>query len=130
MAKSIQNIPKKRKRGRPKTTGRGEGILVRLQPDLLNALDQWIADQPTPKPSRPDAVRKALADWLLGLGMLPIELTSNDQITKSAAMAGRTLDALADQSASSEDRATRKRRLVKGPKELRDLQGPKARRKN
>lgn len=43
--------------------------MVRLHADLLGPLDQWIADQPKPRPSRPDAVRKALADWLTGLGL-------------------------------------------------------------
>jgi hypothetical protein len=114
-----------RKKPGPKPTGKGEPVLVRLQPDLLKPLDHWIADQPTPKPSRPDAVRKALTDWLIGLGMLPIEPSSDHQISESADMAGRTLDALADPSASLDDRAQRKRQLVKGPKELRDRQSAK-----
>ena len=68
MTQSIRDIPKKR--GRPKTTGRGEGVLVRLQPPDLPALDAWIDRQPDPKPSRPEAIRTALRDWLAGLGLL------------------------------------------------------------
>ena len=44
MAKSIRDIPKK-KRGRPSTGGRREGILVRLETDQFDALDAWIAKQ-------------------------------------------------------------------------------------
>jgi hypothetical protein len=54
MAKSINDIPKK-KRGRP-ATGKGEGVLVRLQPAQLKALDAWIAKQSRPL-TRPEAIR-------------------------------------------------------------------------
>ena len=35
------------------------------------AVEAWIADQPDPKPSRSEAVRLALTDWLTGMGYLP-----------------------------------------------------------
>jgi hypothetical protein len=66
-------VPKKRRKKRgPPPTGQGTQIQVRLHADLLKPLDQWIKDQPQPKPSRPDTVRKALADWLMGLGLVKI----------------------------------------------------------
>ncbi|WP_280142398.1 MULTISPECIES: hypothetical protein [unclassified Methylobacterium] len=34
--------------------------MVRLQPNMLAALDNSIAEQPDPKPSRPEAVRRLL----------------------------------------------------------------------
>lgn len=68
MTRSIRDIPKKA--GRPKTTGRGEGVFVRFQRPQLPALDAWIDQQPEPKPSRPEAIRIALRDWLTGLGLL------------------------------------------------------------
>ena len=34
----------------------------------MTPLDAWIADQPEPKPSRPEAIRHALTDWLTGQG--------------------------------------------------------------
>lgn len=64
MNSSIQDIPKRR--GRPKTTGRGEGVLVRLQPAQIRQLDAWIAEQPDPKPTRPAAVRQILDGVLSG----------------------------------------------------------------
>ena len=56
MSKSIRDIPKK-KRGRPSTGGRREGVLVRLEPEQFEALDAWIAKQ-KPKSSRPEAIRR------------------------------------------------------------------------
>jgi hypothetical protein len=40
---------------------------------------------------------------------------------KAAEMAGREVDRLGDASATSEERASRKRRLVSGPREFRDM---------
>lgn len=55
------DIPKKR--GRPSTGGRKEGVLVRLPDEMLSALDAWRAEQPG-EMSRPDAVRTILAEKL------------------------------------------------------------------
>ena len=49
-------IPKKR-RG-PPATGKGEPVVVRMHPPQLKDLDGWIAAQPQPFPSRPEAVRR------------------------------------------------------------------------
>jgi hypothetical protein len=38
-------------------------------------------------------------------------------------MAGQQIDKLADSSATNEERQQRKRRLLKGPKEFRDIRG-------
>lgn len=67
MSKSISDNTKKR--GRPKTTGMGTLIGVRLLPGLLAPLDRWIAAQPQPM-SRPEAIRYALRDWLIGQGVI------------------------------------------------------------
>ena len=66
MSGSIRDNTKRR--GRPKTTGQGQLIGVRMLPGNLAPLDAWIADQPDPKPSRPEAIRHALTDWLTGQG--------------------------------------------------------------
>jgi hypothetical protein len=55
--KSINNIGKKRGRGRPPTDA--TPILVRLQPDRLAAVDAWIARQNAPI-TRPEAIRAML----------------------------------------------------------------------
>jgi hypothetical protein len=42
---------------------------------------------------------------------------------RAAEMAAREIDRLGDQTATSEERAKRKRRLIKGPREFRDVRG-------
>lgn len=54
--------PKKSGRGRP--TVDSEAVKVRLERKTLDALDDWIARQPGPQPSRPEAVRRLLAQIL------------------------------------------------------------------
>ena len=58
---SQETVTTKKKRG-PALTGKGEPIGVRLHGDLLIPLDAWIACQPDPKPSRPEAIRMILRD--------------------------------------------------------------------
>jgi len=47
------------------------GLRVLSGGDDVPQLDAWIAAQPEPRPSRPEAIRLALKDWLTGLGYLP-----------------------------------------------------------
>lgn len=68
MSKSTGDIAKSRKR--PSQTG--EPVLVRVQPELLSVLDQWRAEQ-RPIPTRPEAVRAILQDWLIGHGLIEPE---------------------------------------------------------
>jgi len=56
MKKSIRDIAKKGP-GRPKTTGLGTGILVRMHEELA-ALDAWIEKQHEGGLSRPEAIRR------------------------------------------------------------------------
>ena len=46
--------------------------------------------------------------------------------TKAREMAGQALDRLIDASVTDEERQTRKRRLLKGPKEFRDIRDKRA----
>ena len=52
-------------------TGKGHQVVVRMHDPMLDALDAFAADQPEPLPSRPEAVRRALADHLRAKGYLP-----------------------------------------------------------
>jgi hypothetical protein len=62
MSASIGDNTKK-KRGRKVTTGKGTLVGVRLLPPILAPLDAWIAAQ-WPRPTRPEAIRLALREWL------------------------------------------------------------------
>jgi hypothetical protein len=55
---------RKKNRGRPRVDS--EEVRARVERPLLIAIEQWIASQPEPRPTRPEAIRrlleKALAD--------------------------------------------------------------------
>jgi len=70
MGRSIRDIPKRK--GRPKTTGQGTGILVRMHDDQLAALDRWISAQFT-RYSRPEAIRLLIDLGLAYREALPVE---------------------------------------------------------
>lgn len=57
---------KKDKGGRPRIDA--TPITVRMPPAQLSPLDAWIADQPDPKPSRPEAIRVAVSEHLKARG--------------------------------------------------------------
>jgi hypothetical protein len=52
-----------KKRGRPAVGS--TGVLVKLPPNQLTALDEWITRQPE-APSRPEAIRQILTEKLGG----------------------------------------------------------------
>ena len=69
MSASIPVTPKKR--GRPSEGGRDPIVPVRMPVELRDALDGWISNEPEPKPTRSEAIRVALRDWLTDFGYLP-----------------------------------------------------------
>ena len=48
-----------KKRGRP-PIGPGLQINTMFRPETVAAIDAWIATQPDPKPTRPEAIRRLL----------------------------------------------------------------------
>jgi metal-responsive CopG/Arc/MetJ family transcriptional regulator len=98
----------------------GAAITIRLSRDLLKRIDCWIASQDGPV-SRSDAIRH-LAELALDNAEISSKAgTSNQGAEQAAGMASNTIDHLEDQSATREDREQRKRRLVKGPSEFREI---------
>src|SRR3954466_9616574 len=59
----------RKKKGRPRIGSTLVG--VRLPPDQLAALDKFIAKHPEPRPSRPEAIRRMVAEHLSGVRFLP-----------------------------------------------------------
>ena len=51
-----QTVLAKKRRG-PPATGKGVQVVVRMQPDPLSALDNWVAKQKD-QPTRPEAIRR------------------------------------------------------------------------
>jgi hypothetical protein len=64
----------RRKRGRPPVES--EDVHVRLTRSAVDALDDWIAAQPEPRPSRPEAIRRLLAE---ALGKAPLLANFGEQ---------------------------------------------------
>lgn len=56
------------KGGRPRIDA--TPVTVRVPPHLLSELDAWIATQPPPKPTRPEAIRRMAMEWLQQRGGL------------------------------------------------------------
>ena len=114
MSKSITGTRKKR--GRPSTGA--ESVHLRVLPDQILAIDAWIAKQREPV-TRPEAIRRLVEMALTTAG-------SHAPYTKKSAgeaaeMAERQIDRMSDQSATSEERQSRKRKLLKGPAEFRNM---------
>jgi hypothetical protein len=125
MGKSILDIAKKG-RGRPRSTGLGTGILVRMH-DQLDALDDWIAKQDHPKPSRPEAIRRLVE---LGLTIRTNKPKQAPAVRAARAkeLASKVIDSLTVGAPDNDENATRKRRLIKGPEEFRELRVDRAKR--
>ena len=62
MAKSIR-ASKKRGRGRPKTTGAGVQVVVRLHDPMLGSIDRWRSSQED-APTRAETMRRLVEQAL------------------------------------------------------------------
>jgi hypothetical protein len=106
-----------------------------LVPNQLARLDAWIGEQDD-KPSRPEAVRRLFEIGLSvdrgGVRKIPVIVASGDAraqsrvksrktAKKAADLAAAQLDKLGDPSLPAEEHQMRKRRLIKGPREFRDI---------
>lgn len=104
-------------RGRPRT-GVNPMIGLRATPALRAAIEEWAAREPD-KPSLSESIRR-LVEIALGSRGLASK-RAKKHTAKASDLAGAAIDRLADQSASQEVRAMRKRRLLKGPSEFREM---------
>jgi hypothetical protein len=118
MVKVNKGIPKKR--GRP-ATGRDPVVPVRLPVELIKTIDKWGRSQADLATSRSEIIRRLVE---LGLAVsTPTKPTSSREAAKASDMAGRQIDKLANPAMPEEERRARKRRLIKGPREFRDVRG-------
>jgi hypothetical protein len=97
-------------------TGSGDGSA----PAAGTQIESWhVANRQKDKPSLSKAIRqlleKALADTAA-----PSQ-SDKGRTRLAANLAAREIDQLGDQSATGEERASRKQRLFSGPKEFRDM---------
>jgi len=119
MRKSIRDSKKsKPKIGRPRTTGTGQAQIVRMHDQQIAAIDAWIAMQETDM-SRPESIRR-----LVEIGLAHSKSAgypSAKSAERAKQLAAKTINGLVDPAAAPEEAATRKRRLLKGPEEFRDV---------
>jgi hypothetical protein len=106
----------RKKRGRP-ATGQDPVTAIRLSSKLREDVNAWAARQ-LDKPGRSEAIRRLVE---LGLARAGRAGTRNKKAAKAAELASHELDRLSDPLATDEERQLRKQRLLKGPREFRDI---------
>jgi hypothetical protein len=94
-------------------------IEVQLDASILKILDGWRRKQHD-SPSREVAIQRLVKRGLGGNAKIRHRPRKASR-RKAAELASREIDRLGDQSATNEERTQRKRRLIKGPREFRDV---------
>ena len=91
--------------------------VVGLDHAMLREVESWRARQ-KPVPDLSEAVRQLVA---MGLASAPPAARRGKRSAKASELAGTMIDWLSDKSAPPEEQAKRKRRLIKGPSEFREM---------
>src|SRR4051812_36072812 len=122
MKKSIK-VDQKKRRGRP-ATGRGVMISSRIPALVVDAVDGWALQNET---TRSDAVRRLVE---VGLAVNPAARPkATSGAARAAELAANVIEKHIDPSVPAEERASRKRRLLKGPSVIRDVRVDRAKKK-
>ena len=121
MAKSNRDIPKKKKRGPPSQGGRKSAQLVRMDGSLTDAIDHWRENNQSDDLSRPEAIRRLVEIGLSKSSAKSRAAPPASPAAKAKELAATAIDRLADASAPADEKASRKRRLLKGPEEFREV---------
>jgi len=104
--------------GRPPGRIQHRPFQMRASDEFLRSIDRWRRKQKD-QPARAEAIRRLVEQALAAAAPSgPVKAGSR---RKAAELAGRAIDTLGDQTATVEERAHRKRRLIKGPHEFRDV---------
>jgi hypothetical protein len=113
MKKSIK-VDQKKKRGRP-ATGRDPMVSSRIPTVTVSAVDDWAQRNET---TRSDAIRCLVE---LGLTVKTKAQPTERHRARASELAATAIDSLTVGTADADDQASRKRRLLKGPEEFREL---------
>jgi hypothetical protein len=117
----IMTRPAKRPGSKKDRVPREEAPLsgIRLAPKLTAAIDKWAEAHGVS--SRSEAIRRILE---LGLSASkPLRQRNVEAGSRALELAAQELDKLIDPSTPDEERKMRKRRLLRGPQEFRDIRG-------
>ena len=113
----VKKLSRTRKsRGRPPTGA--ESVHLRILPDQFAAIKAWIKQQKETDLSRPEAIRRLVG---LGLTVKTKSASSERQRAALADLASKAIESLTVGAAESDEKVSRKRRLIKGPEEFREL---------
>jgi hypothetical protein len=111
----------KRPRGRPRVGARIP-VSTRLSPDVLKAVEAWGRANGS---ERSESIRRLVELGLTVKGeakpSTAVRHARRGKADHASSMAGNAIDKLSDQSATTEEQAKRKHRLVGGPSEFRDI---------
>ena len=92
----------------------------------MAVIDAWALKQPD-KPGRPAAIRRLIKQ---ALGRAVLKRAPNKETARKAStLAYREIENLGDTSQPLEEQQRRKRRLIRGPSEFRDIRADQPKRK-
>ena len=98
---------------------------VRMTEDFQAPIKEW-ANRQNDKPGMAEAIRRLVE---LGLTVKPkARPRAPNQKDRARELAGKVIDKMSDVSATDDDKAGRKRRLIKGPEEFRDARVDRSKR--
>jgi hypothetical protein len=123
---------KKASRVKQKVMGRPRSGITplmgfRADPAIRAAIVRWAENQQD-RPSLSESIRR-LVELGLARGSKPAGRSSARNAGKAKGLAAKTIDGLADSTAGPEEQASRKRRLIKGPEEFREVRVDGAKKK-
>ena len=121
--KQLWSIPKMTKivrRGRPSGRIQDRPFQMRVTDEFIASLDDWRRKQAN-QPSRAEAIRSLVESGLNHLSHSPSGRLSHASRAQASAMAGEVVDRLTDASAPLAEQAKRKRKLIHGPREFREM---------
>ena len=101
--------------GRPPGRIQHRPFQMRASDKFLRSVDHWRLQQ-VDQPSRAEAIRRLVERALVAEPSAP--RTRSNGAPKAAEMASHEINKVGDKSATDEERAARKRRLISGPKEF------------
>jgi hypothetical protein len=99
-------------------TDRDTLVALRLPPPLISEIEKWAAKQ-NGDMSRPEAIRRLVERGLAGAR--PALRHGKKTAAHAREKAGQAIDRMVDRSAPPHEQEKRKRHLLKGPEEFRDI---------
>jgi hypothetical protein len=101
-----------------------ERLGTRMHAALIERLDAWRRKQGD-LPSRAEAIRRLVEQALTSAEAGPIAIENQN---KAAELASREIDKMGAKIGQGEERAQRKRALIKGPAEFREIRAKRTKR--